>query len=128
MTDFSPSAGVSEEMLLVKPGKWHLVVITSLRDGRYRFNALRAAIGGISQKVLTTTLRELERDGFVSRTQYPSIPPRVEYELTEIGLELLKLAEGWERFVRRNRDIIARARQDFDALQAGDPAGRAASR
>ena len=65
--------------------KWTVLVVGKLGDGPMRFSELRSAIGGISQKMLTTTLRGLERDGFVTRTQYPTIPPRVEYELTDLA-------------------------------------------
>jgi DNA-binding HxlR family transcriptional regulator len=108
--------GVPQELLFAKPGKWDLVVIASLKPGALRFNALRAEIGGISQKVLSSTLRELERNGFVSRTQYPSIPPRVEYELTELGGDLLAFTEAWVSFVKTHSLAIAAARQEFDRL------------
>ena len=68
--------------------KWTVLVVGKLGDGPMRFNELRSAVGGISQKMLTTTLRGLERDGFVTRTVYPTIPPRVDYELTDLGQEL----------------------------------------
>ena len=69
--------------------KWTVLVVGKLGDGPLRFNELRAAVGGISQKMLTTTLRGLERDGFVTRTVFPTIPPRVDYELTDLGWEAL---------------------------------------
>ena len=68
--------------------KWTVLVVGKLGDGPMRFNELRSAVGGISQKMLTTTLRGLERDGFVTRTVFPTIPPRVDYELTDLGCEL----------------------------------------
>ena len=67
-----------------------------------RFNELRSAVGGISQKMLTTTLRGLERDGFVTRTVFPTIPPRVDYELTELGRELLEPVTALGEWARRN--------------------------
>ena len=79
-------------------GKWTVLIINLLSDGPMRFSAIRRRIGGISQKVLTATLRELEMDGFVTRTVTPSIPPRVDYELTELGRDLhqpLKLLGQW---------------------------------
>src|SRR5690606_28005578 len=69
--------------------KWSVLVIGLLGDGSMRFSALKRHIGGISQKMLTSTLRGLERDGFVTRTVHPTIPPRVDYELTELGRDLL---------------------------------------
>ena len=69
--------------------KWSILVVGRLGAGPMRFSELRAVIGGISQKMLTTTLRTLERDGFVTRTAFAVIPPRVDYELTDLGRELL---------------------------------------
>ncbi|WP_052951625.1 winged helix-turn-helix transcriptional regulator [Devosia soli] len=105
------------ELLVVRPGKWTLVVISELRQGTRRFNQLRRAMGGVSQKSLTMTLRELERDGFVTRTAFATIPPRVDYALTEIGVELLHLADQWRAFALRNRDAVNEARDRFDASQ-----------
>lgn len=105
------------ELLSVRPGKWTLVVIVQLRAGTMRFNELRRNMGGVPQKSLSQTLRELERDGFVTRTAYATIPPRVDYELTELGRELLALAEDWHRFARRNRQAVEQARRLFDALE-----------
>lgn len=109
-------------VLLEKPGKWSLVVVLSLRTEKRRFNELRRIIGGISQKILTTTLRDLERDGYVSRTLFATIPPRVDYELTALGRELLRLAEAWEQFMLDHRQDVAAARHRFDTATAGDPA------
>lgn len=104
-----------DEVLMVRPSKWTLIVVTSLRNERLRFNELRRSIGTISQKILTTTLRELERDGFVSRTLYATIPPRVEYELTDLGQDLLELADQLEVFFRSHRAQVEEARRRFDA-------------
>ena len=103
-----------DELLVVRPGKWTLVVITQLKADKLRFNELRREIGGISQKTLTATLRELERDGFISRTLYPTIPPRVDYELTALGRDFLELADSWRRFARRHHDAVEEARRRFD--------------
>src|SRR5947209_14551566 len=70
--------------------KWTVLVVSTLGDGPKRFNELRRALGSISQRMLTLTLRGLERDGLVTRTVFPTIPPRVEYELTRLGRSLLK--------------------------------------
>jgi len=110
-----------DEALLEKPSKWSLVVVLSLRQDTLRFNELRRAIGGISQKILTTTLRELERDGYVSRTHFATIPPRVEYELTDLGHELLVLARAWEQFTIDHRQEIAQARKRFDIAAQSAP-------
>lgn len=103
------------ELLSARPGKWTLVVIVQLRGGTMRFNELRRTMGGISQKSLSLTLRDLERDGFVSRTAFATIPPRVDYELTALGRELLDLADGWLDFAQRNRLAVEAARKRFDA-------------
>ena len=102
------------EVLTVKPGKWTLTVVSLLRDEARRFNEIKRA-GGISQKTLTLTLRELERDGFVTRTMFATIPPRVDYELTELGRELLDLADSVREFADRNGARVEAARQRFDA-------------
>jgi DNA-binding HxlR family transcriptional regulator len=94
--------------------KWTVLVIDRLGHGKMRFNEIRHAIGGISQKMLTTTLRGLERDGFVTRTVYPTIPPRVEYELTELGCELLKPVHALGEWARQNTARVNEARRRFD--------------
>src|ERR1700751_293313 len=70
--------------------KWSVLVIMLVGEGPRRFNELKRMIGGISQRMLTLTLRGLERDGLVTRTIFPTIPPRVDYELTEQGRDLIK--------------------------------------
>jgi DNA-binding HxlR family transcriptional regulator len=95
--------------------KWSVLVVVHLGAGSLRFGELRREIGGISQKMLTTTLRGLERDGYVTRTVTPSIPPRVDYALTELGQELLEPIRGLESFARRNQGRIAAARARFGA-------------
>jgi len=95
--------------------KWSVLVVAHLGSGPMRFSELQRAIGGISQKMLTTTLRGLERDGYVSRTVTPSIPPRVDYALTDLGRELLEPIRALEGFARRNQDRIATARLAFDS-------------
>ena len=82
-----------------------------------RFSELQREIGTISQKALTARLRALERDGFVLRTSYPTIPPRVDYVLTEIGGEMLTLLEGLESFANRNWARVIEARRQFDEQQ-----------
>ena len=108
----------NQELLVVRPSKWTLVVIVQLRKGTMRFNQLRRNMGGVPQKSLSQTLRELERDGFITRTAYATIPPRVEYDLTDLGRELLALADDWQRFARRNRHAVEEARRLFDAVDA----------
>lgn len=95
--------------------KWTVLVVGKLGQGPLRFNELRAAVGGISQKMLTTTLRGLERDGFVTRTVYPTIPPRVDYALTDLGFELLEPVNQLGEWARRNTARVQAARARFDA-------------
>ncbi len=80
-----------------------------------------SALGSISQRMLTLTLRALERDGLVTRTVFPTIPPKVEYELTRLGRSLLEPVSGLGLWARRNRAAIQDARQRFDGADAGKP-------
>jgi DNA-binding HxlR family transcriptional regulator len=95
--------------------KWTVLVVSTLGDGAKRFNELRRALGSISQRMLTLTLRALERDGLVTRTVTPSIPPRVDYELTKLGRSLLEPVSTLGAWARRNRPAISAARRRFDA-------------
>ena len=96
--------------------KWTVLVVSTLGDGSKRFNELRKALGSISQRMLTLTLRALERDGLVTRTVTPSIPPRVDYELTRLGRSLLEPVSELGAWARRNRAAIAAAREQFDKV------------
>ena len=98
--------------------KWTVLVVGKLGGGSMRFNELRSAVGGISQKMLTTTLRGLERDGFVTRTVFPTIPPRVDYELTDLGYELLVPVGALGEWARRNTERVRSARARFDSMHA----------
>lgn len=95
--------------------KWTVLVVGKLGSGSLRFNELRHAVGGISQQMLTTTLRGLERDGFVTRTVFPTIPPRVDYELTDLGRELLEPVAALGEWARTNTGRVRAARERFDA-------------
>ena len=99
--------------------KWTVLVVGKLGEGQMRFNELRTAVGGISQKMLTTTLRGLERDGFVTRTVFPTIPPRVDYELTDHGDELLEPVNRLGEWARKNTARVNAARARFDAALVG---------
>ncbi|MDK1376462.1 MULTISPECIES: helix-turn-helix domain-containing protein [unclassified Sinorhizobium] len=98
--------------------KWSLYIITTLKDGPVRFNDLRRRIGGISQRMLTLTLRGLERDGLVTRTLFPTIPPRVDYELTELGRTLLAPVMGLVMWASANQDVVQAARVRYDEADA----------
>lgn len=95
--------------------KWSVLVVTRLGDKPMRFNELRRSIGGISQRMLTLTLRGLERDGLVTRTVFPTIPPRVDYALTQLGRDLLNPVSALGEWATRNQTKIARARERFDS-------------
>jgi DNA-binding HxlR family transcriptional regulator len=96
--------------------KWTVLVVQTLGEGPKRFNELRREIPSVSQRMLTLTLRNLERDGLVSRTVTPTIPPRVDYELTDLGQSLQKPICGLATWATENVDIIhaAQARYDSD--------------
>jgi len=95
--------------------KWTVLVVSTLGDGPKRFNELRKALGSISQRMLTLTLRGLERDGLVTRTVFPTIPPRVDYELTDLGRSLLRPVNGLSDWARQNRVAMEAARARSDA-------------
>src|SRR3989442_1102337 len=94
--------------------KWTVLVVSTLGDGPKRFNEIRRALGSISQRMLTLTLRGLERDGLATRTVFPTIPPRVEYELTRLGRSLLEPVSGLGLWARQNRAAIEAARRRVD--------------
>ncbi len=96
--------------------KWTILVVSAMGDGPKRFNELRRALGSISQRMLTLTLRGLERDGLVTRTVFPTIPPRVDYELTKLGRSLLEPVSGLGLWARQNRSAIQEARDRFDKV------------
>jgi len=102
--------------LLARIGdKWTVYVVGLLQNGPMRFNEIRRAVGGISQRMLTLTLRGLERDGLVTRTVYPTIPPRVDYELTELGSTLIGTLTGLAEWANSNGAAVEKAQRNFDA-------------
>lgn len=105
---------VVEEILTIRASKWTPAIMLKLRISTHRFSELQRDIGGISQKALTATLRNLERDGIVMRTIYATVPPRVEYELTDLGRELLIVFEAFETFASLHWHRVLAARQSFD--------------
>ena len=98
--------------------KWSLQVIFHLGDGPLRFTVLKRSIDGVSQRMLTVTLRGLERDGIVSRTMYPVIPPRVEYALTPLGATLLDAAGTLVSWADAHLAEVDAARAAYDARAA----------
>ena len=105
--------------------KWSVLIVSRLGNGAMRFSELRREIGGISQRMLTLTLRGLERDGLVTRTVFPTIPPRVDYELTALGRSLLVPVSGLGDWARENQKKIKAAQEKFDGA-ARDTAAPAA--
>jgi len=106
------------EVLARVGDKWTVLVVTVLGDGPKRFNELRRQLGSISQRMLTLTLRGLERDGLVTRTVFQTIPPRVDYELTKLGHSLLEPVSRLGLWARQNRAAIQEARRRFDAASS----------
>ncbi|WEK03650.1 MAG: helix-turn-helix domain-containing protein [Candidatus Devosia phytovorans] len=110
----APDVERAQELLALTGEAWTGPVVTSLKGRTARFNVLRSEVPGIAQKQLTRTLRQLERDGFVERTAYYSIPPRVEYQLTDLGDELFESMAAIGRLAVTRHSQIAAARQRFD--------------
>jgi DNA-binding HxlR family transcriptional regulator len=95
--------------------RWSLLVLCALEGGTLRFQQLRRAVDGVSQKMLTQTLRTLERDGLVRREIYASVPPRVDYSLTPVGASLSETIVGIRKWAYANMDTIESARAEFDS-------------
>ncbi len=94
--------------------KWSVLIIVLLGDGPRRFNEIKRLVGGISQRMLTLTLRGLERDGLLTRTIFPTIPPRVDYELTKMGRTLRAAVEPLGSWARGHVGDIRKAQEKFD--------------
>lgn len=107
------------EVLARVGDKWSVLIVMMLGDGPRRFNELKRLVGGISQRMLTLTLRSLERDGLVTRTMFPTIPPRVDYELTALGRSLRTPVQALGQWAIEHKTTIRNARQLFDARNAG---------
>ena len=94
--------------------KWSMLILFALVDGPDRFNSLKSRIVGISQRMLTQTLRDLEREGYVLRTVYPEVPARVEYELTTMGSGIVKPLYQLVSWAGEHHDDIRRCRETYD--------------
>ncbi|GLU49934.1 winged helix-turn-helix transcriptional regulator [Nocardiopsis ansamitocini] len=105
---------VANEVFATVAGRWALPVVYALGPDTLRFTELRAALPGVSHKMLTQTLRALERDGLVKRLVHPTVPPRVDYSLTEAGTALRATIDGVCDWTRRHLDHIDASRRDFD--------------
>ncbi len=115
-----PDACSATRDVLARVGdKWSMLVVVLLGDGPRRFNELKRMIDGISQRMLSLTLKGLERDGLVRRTVTPSIPPRVDYELTALGVSLWGPVEELGRWARAHSGAMRAARAAFDEGKEG---------
>jgi DNA-binding HxlR family transcriptional regulator len=101
--------------------KWTVLVVNFLGSGAKRFSEIRREVGGISQRMLTLTLRALERDGLVTRTVHPTNPPRVEYALTPLGVSLLEPVQALGAWAIDNQGPMEEARARFDGATASSP-------
>ena len=117
MTMWDPyERGCPSRLLLNRIGdRWTVLLVGSLADGPRRFGELGRAVDGISQKMLTQTLRSLERDGLVGRTVHPTVPPRVDYELTDLGRSLIEPIATLSRWAVAHMDEVVDARDLYDA-------------
>ncbi|BDT94398.1 transcriptional regulator [Nocardia sputorum] len=121
MSTFVASSGLPADVYSAKcptrevldhiAGKWTVLIIDALADGTLRYTDLRHRIEGISQKMLTQTLRQLENDGFVTRTVHPTVPPRVDYTLTELGHSLRTPIAALREWIETNINQIEAARR-----------------
>ncbi len=102
--DSLPECPIATTILLVG-SKWKLLIIRNLTFRLWRFNELKESLYGISQKVLTQNLKELEMDGIITRTVYNQVPPKVEYELTQLGLELVPMIRAMETWGNRYKQL-----------------------
>lgn len=106
-----PSRGILQDVT----GRWGILVLLSLLDGTYRFSQLRKKITGVSEKMLAQTLQALEADGFVLRIAYPIIPPHVEYQLTDNGIEIAKHLETLVDWIEVNLGDILKSKTQYIA-------------
>ena len=110
----SPRCMAVREVLNLVGDKWSLLLIFSLSEGPMRFSELKRTVEGISQRMLTLTLRGLERDGLVTRTVYPTVPPRVDYALTPLGRTLRQPVSTLAAWAEKSREKMQLARDQFD--------------
>ncbi|MGW3287177.1 winged helix-turn-helix transcriptional regulator [Streptomyces sp. NPDC001002] len=99
-------------------GKWSVQILVAVAHGPIRFTELERGIEGISRRMLTVTLRNLERDGLLTRTVHPTVPPKVEYELTPVARELHETLQSLTDWAERNRHYVADARAKYDTEHA----------
>ncbi len=99
--------------------KWSVLVISTLGTESLRYSDLQASIPGVSQRMLTVTLKALERDGLLTRTAYPEVPPRVEYELTDLGRSLLDVVMSLARWAAAHYEDVAESRREHEVTGVG---------
>lgn len=112
---FDAECRATREILDRVGDKWSVLVVVSLSEGPQRFGELKRALEGISQRMLTVTVRGLERDGLLSRTVHPTNPPQVEYALTELGKSLLKPVAALATWAQENRAAVYSARKRYES-------------
>ena len=116
--EHTPANCRAREMIVRVADKWSMYVIHVLASaGPLRFNEIRRRVDGVSQRMLTVTLRGLERDGLVQRSMYPEVPPRVEYALTPLGASLHSTVQALVTWTESNQDTVAAARAAYDARE-----------
>jgi DNA-binding HxlR family transcriptional regulator len=113
---FSECSGTVVPMRMTN--KWAAKIMTCLKDGRRRFSELRVPLQGVTPKVLAESLRAMERDGIVTRTSYPEVPPRVEYELTPLGHSMLGPMNAWCEWAKDNLQALLDAREEYEQRSA----------
>ncbi len=109
----------ANSVLEMVAGKWQVLTLYALRGGKRRYSELHGTVEGISQKMLTQTLRELERNGLVTRTVFPVVPPHTEYELTELGRSLDTIVDGLCCWADNNLEAVLTARRRYDGKASG---------
>src|SRR6516225_12437729 len=110
----------SRDVLELVGSKWSMLLLCALYDSKTRTGQLKRKVEGISQKMLTQTLREMQQNGIVKRISYPEVPPRVEYELTELGYSLAELVVKMEQWIVKHYPIILKAREKRLTVKSGD--------
>jgi DNA-binding HxlR family transcriptional regulator len=118
----------AREVLNLVGDKWSVLIVALLGYGPHRFSELKRSIEGISQRMLTLTLRNLERDGLLTRTVFPTIPPRVDYELTPLGHTLLEPVQALASWAEAHREEMQAARDRFDRKDSPPRTKRPAAR
>jgi DNA-binding HxlR family transcriptional regulator len=114
---FDPNCS-SRDVLELIGNKWTMLLLCALHDSKTRTGQLKRKLEGISQKMLTQTLREMQQHGIAKRISYPEVPPRVEYELTELGYSLAELVVKMERWIVKHHSILHAARTNRSTMKA----------